>query len=97
MYGYSGLLDINSLTTMLEFNTGNYITVALLQLTGDWDSAGPNFADLTVNFNGQTILKNKERRDLGDLGMNAFYSDYTSINFSYCNGVNSVRLQILLR
>jgi len=64
-YAYSGDIDISSGVTVLDFTTGAGAINGKIYFTGNWADAGSAFVLFTLNFNGLTVMRIAERRDLG--------------------------------
>ena len=60
-YAYSGSVTVaqNTETTMAEFTTGNYYTVADLAIQGNFDSMATSSFALNVYLNGSKIVESE--------------------------------------
>ena len=64
-YAYSGDVDVQNAQTVLDFITGTGLINGKLYFSGNWADAVGNFVLFTLDFNGQTVIRIAERRDLG--------------------------------
>ena len=64
-YAYSGSIDVENQTTVLDFTSGNYYFVGKFEFAGNWSDAGSNYVLVNVSFNDVVVLKIAEHRDLG--------------------------------
>lgn len=64
-YAYSGDVDVNLAQTVLDFHSGSGFVNGRIYFSGNWADAGPNFVLFTLDFNGLTVIRIAERRDLG--------------------------------